>query len=558
MAKGSTPASTSTASCASPSGSQASSGAISRAASTAQALRSRASSRWALVGAIGAGAFLLARLAPDIHGKPLFEDEAVAGLIGARPPWEIVVTTLWDRGGAPLHFLLVHVAFAFDSSPEALRWLSVVFALATVAVCYDLGRRLDGHVAGVTTAIVAACSGMLAVYGSFGRMYALLAFVAALAADLFVRAVDLRTTRAATLAAVGAWLLPAVHPYGGIVVAVEAAVAVIVWRGRRLRAAVPVVLVGLGLIPFLVADLRLANRFEVSSGSTHRLATRHEAWNQLTDALRGFAGGAGWTFAVFLVLGIAGAALLARRRASLVAWGLVALVFPPLLSTLVHTGRAPDLSPRHLIFALPFWAAFIGVAVARIPFSAAALAVVAVLAAISPQGIHDPRSITYTAALGSEEAVAAPARYLRARAGKSDVLYPYSSVFLAALPEAGEAQSLPRGQAQSLVAAVRRIDYPVDSAYIAIPIGTTEVRLRDLVTSSSSIEAALFRRWLVIRAGASFQDESALLAAVRRAVTEARAALVEPLPPALAGWFDLNLDVLCKSLRELGAECVSE
>jgi hypothetical protein len=38
-------------------------------------------------------------------------------LIGARPLWEIVVTTLWERGGAPLHFLLVHAGFTFDSSP---------------------------------------------------------------------------------------------------------------------------------------------------------------------------------------------------------------------------------------------------------------------------------------------------------------------------------------------------------------------------------------------------------------------------------------------------------
>jgi hypothetical protein len=172
-------------------------------------LRRALSSRWAAIaGVIGSAAFLLARLGPDVHGKPLFEDEAVAGLIGARPVGEIVATILWDRGGAPLHFLLVHVAFVFDESSTALRWLSVVFALATVGLCYDLARRLEGRLAGVTAAIVAAGSGMLAVYGSFGRMYALLAFAAALSADLFVRALDLRTTRAAAAAAAAAWLLP--------------------------------------------------------------------------------------------------------------------------------------------------------------------------------------------------------------------------------------------------------------------------------------------------------------------------------------------------------------
>jgi hypothetical protein len=535
------------------SGSQPSSGGSFPAASTEPVFRAPVS-RWAILAAVGAAAFLLARLAPDVRGKPLFEDEAVAGLIGARPPWEILVTTLWDRGGAPLHFLLVHIAFVFDSSPQALRWLSVVFALATVGLCYDLGRRLDGQVAGLTAAIVAACSGMLAIYGSFGRMYALLAFAAAVAADLFVRAVDLRTAEAAALAAAGAWLLPAVHPYGGIVVAVEAVVALWLWRGRPLRPAIPVFLIGAAMIPFAVADIRLANRFEVSSESTGRLATRDEARNQLTDALRGFAGGSGWTFVIFLALGIAGAALLSRRQGAFVAWGLTAFLLPPLLATLVHTGRAPDLSPRHLIFALPFWAAFVGAAVARIPFAALAVVVVAVLAAISPPGIHDPRSITYTANLGTEEALAAPSDWLRERVVTTDLLYPYSSVYLAALPQAGKAVSLPRAQTSTLLDALKRLGYPRARVFVAVPIGTTELDVSPL----EGYTLGRFPRWLLVEVHGEFNDEAAVLRATGEALAAAQAALRPPIPSALAGWFDLNTDVICKSLRELGSECVSE
>jgi hypothetical protein len=429
-----------------------------------------------------------------------------------------------------------------------------VFALATVAVCYDLGRRLDGHIAGATAAIVAGCSGMLAVYGSFGRMYALLAFVAALAADMFVRALDLRMPEAAFAAAAAAWLLPAVHPYGGIVVAVEAVVALVLWRGRPLRAAVPVALVGLALVPFLVADLRLANRFEVSSESTRSLATTQEARNQLTDALRGFAGGEGWTFALFFALGVVGAVLLARRRAPFVVWGVVAFALPPLLATLVHTGRAPDLSPRHLIFALPFWAAFIGVAIARIPWSALALVVVVVLAAVSPQGIHDPRSITYTANLGTEEALEAPADWLRERVTSADLLYPYSSVYLAALPQAGRATSMPRAQTTTLLDLLDRLDYPRARVFVAIPIGTTNISLQPL----ENYVVGRFPRWLLLEVRGEFADPAAVLRATEEALLAARAGLQPPVPSALAGWFDLNVDVLCKSLNELGAECGSE
>src|SRR5688572_19587296 len=88
------------------------------------------------------------RLVRDVHEKPLVEDEAVAGLIGARPLGELLGTVVWDRGGAPLHFLLVHVVLAFDSSAEALRWLSVALAVGTVVTCFELGRRLAGPVAG--------------------------------------------------------------------------------------------------------------------------------------------------------------------------------------------------------------------------------------------------------------------------------------------------------------------------------------------------------------------------------------------------------------------------
>src|SRR4029078_9998654 len=150
--------------------------------------------------AVSAGvAYLFATSIPDISHKPWHEDEAVAGLISARPLGDLLHTVLLDRGGAPFHFLLAHIAFAVDGSPTALRWLSLVFALATIPLCYDLARRLAGRFAGMTAAALAAPSQLLAIYATFGRMYSLFAFTSALALDLFVRAVG-RPTRA-TLAA---------------------------------------------------------------------------------------------------------------------------------------------------------------------------------------------------------------------------------------------------------------------------------------------------------------------------------------------------------------------
>jgi hypothetical protein len=497
--------------------------------------------------AVLAGVGLLAaRLAGDVSSKPLFEDEAVSGLISARPLSELLVTTLWDRGGAPLHFVLVHIAFAFDSSPEALRWLSVVFALATVPLCFDLALRLGGPAAGAAAALVTAASGMLAVYGSFGRMYALLAFAAALAADLFVRALQRPTAGAAAAAAAGAWLLPAVHPYGGVVVAVEALVALALWRGRPLRPALPAAAIALAMIPFAVADVRLATRFEVGQDRQGRLATWDEAWDQLASAVRGFAGGEGLILALFVALAAAGALILVRRTPAFVAWAVLAFVAPPVLAALVPTDRAPDLSPRHLIYGLPFYAAFVGVAVARVPLRPLAVAGVGLLAAFGAQGIHDPRDITYTATLGSEAELAAPAAWLRDNVEAGDVLYPYSSVFLAALPESGEAIALPRGQPQSLVEAAERIDLPSGDLYVAVPLGPARL--------TGPSEGRRFGSWLLIRREGPFEDRAAILIAAHEALAAVRPRLTN-VPEPLAGWFGLNDEVLCGALSSLGAEC---
>jgi hypothetical protein len=524
------------------------------------------SPRLAGPGAVAAAAgFLLARLVPDVHGKPLFEDEAVAGLIGARPLGEILVTTIWERGGAPLHFVLTHVAFVFNTSPAALRWLSVVFAVATLPLCYDLGRRLGGDAAGAAAAAVAAGSGMLAVYGSFGRMYALFAFVAALAADLFVRALEQRTAGAALAAAAAAWLLPAVHPYGGIVLAVEALLAVVLWRGRPLRPALPVAAVVLAAVPFAIADLRLAERFEVSSEARGRLATPHEAWTQLESAVRGFGGGEGILVLAFLAFAITGAVVIARRHPAFVALAVIALVTPPLLSILVRTGRAPDLSPRHLIFGLPFWAAFVGVGVtwAAANFGSrwrpVAVAAIAVIAALAPQGIVDPRSITYTARLGTEDALSAAAEWLRVRVDPGDVLYPYSSVYLAALPQTGKAVGLPRGQARSLLDAARRVDYPAHHLFVAVPTGATSVRVAPIRRRFGTVvEFRQFGSWLLIRLNGPFKDEAAILAAIDRALAAVVPAPTAQVPKVLSDWFLLNSDVLCEALRNLDAKCVRQ
>ena len=508
-----------------------------------------AGAAWLAVAA--AGAYLGLRLARDVLVKPLYEDEALAGLVSARPFFEMLDVVLWDRGGAPLHFVLSHLALTVEPSPQALRAVSVLFALAAIPLCYDLGRRLGGRVAGATAALLAAASTMLGVYGSFGRMYAVLAFAGALAADLFVRALDLRTGRAALVAAAAAWLLPAVHPYGLIPLGVEAAVALVIWRGRPLKPALPVFAVGLALVPFLVADLRLADRFGVGLEG-RGLLPPDRALYYFLRTLRAFAGGDGYVAVpVLSLLALAGLIVLARRRPAFAAYAALSLAAPPVLLILGRSGSAivsEHLSVRHLIFLLPVWSALIGVGLARAsaaltgPAQAAAVAALAVLALIAPEGgLGDPRYLSS----GKRWALEAPAAFLREAVAEDDVLFPYSPVYLAALPQTGEADVLTRARAELVRRELERLEPPVGSVFVAVPLDGA--RLDEEALEGSDLAVHRFRYWLLLEASGPFVDEHEAVVAALEAVEAADAAITsEPL--RLRGYFRQSRAALSGSL----------
>jgi hypothetical protein len=462
----------------------------------------------------GALVYMLVRLARDASSKPIYEDEALAGLIGAQPLPDVVATVMGDRGGAPLHFLLAHVALGVEPSVVALRAISVLFALAAVVLCYDLGRRLGGRLAGVMAALIVATSELLGIYGSFGRMYALFAFAAALAADLFVRALTERTGRAAALAAAAALLLPASHPYGIVPLAAEAGVALVLWRGRPLRPAVPALLIALGVVPFLVADVRLAGRFSV--GLVGEPIARRGALEVSAETLRAFAGGSGVAFFLFLALAAAGVAILARRLPAFAVFAGLALATPLFLLLLARTASGPGpLSPRYFIFLLPLWAALIGTAVAwawsvlRPAPGGAAVAAVSVLALLAPQDVvSDPRALP----AATREAVRAPAAWIRTRVEERDVLFPYSPVYVAALPEAGKATVISRARAELLLRELDRAELPVRKAFLAVPDGGY------LVTPGAGYSVQRSRHWLLLEVSGPFADRATVLQALHRAV----------------------------------------
>ncbi|MBA3733740.1 MAG: glycosyltransferase family 39 protein [Actinobacteria bacterium] len=497
----------------------------------------------------GATAFLLARLWPDVSGKPFHEDEAVAGLISARPLGDLLHTVVLDRGGAPLHFLLAHTALAVDPTAEAVRWVSVLFALATVPLCYDLTWRIAGRSAGLLAAGLAATSQFLLIYGTFGRMYSLFAFASALGVDLFVRALARPTRRTAVSAAASALLPLTVHPFGAFLFAAEAAVALWLWRGRSPRTAAPVLGIALLVVPLLLGDLRLSDRYVPEAGQSLDGGT--SAGAATLHALGGAAGGRGVALAAFVLLAAVGVFTLARRNPAIAALASLTIAAPPVaLAVASASGLTTDrLGPRHLIFMLPLWIALVAAGASRLgallprAAGAAALAAVVGAAALAPASVSEPRVIP----TGAKRAVRAPAEWLRTQITPGAVLYPYSPVFLAALPAAKEARGYSREPVALARIAARTHTTP--AIFISIPlhgaVATDALRRAD-------VRFRAFTSWLILEARGPFVDGTAALESAAKLLRASAPLVTEPDAHA---YIEQLSAAACAALVRLDSAC---
>jgi hypothetical protein len=300
------------------------------------------------------------------------------------------------------------------------------------------------------------------------------------------------------VAALAALLLPASHPYGIVPFAVEATVALALWRGRPLRPALPTILIGLGIIPFLVADVRLLDRFSVGLGG-ESLAQRSGYGSFVREVLGGFGGGTGLLLVLMVGLAGAGLVLIARRSRPFVLYAGGMLAASALLLFLARAREPAPLSSRYFIFLLPLWAALVGVAVARAGWLGVP-AVAAVVLLAPGSAVQDPRVLE----IAKPSRLTASAEEFRAQVGRRDVLFPYSPVYLSALPEGSEATIVSRARPELLLREVDEAEFPVLNVFVTVPQG---------------------EEWRMLVAGGPFVDRIGVLRAI-----EGELAALEPDP----------------------------
>lgn len=344
-------------------------------------------------------------------------------------------------------------------------------------------------------------------------------------------------------------------------VAAEALVALALWRGRSVRGAVPVILVVVAMLPFALADLRLAGRFAVG-GNGSSVVDVDRSLRIVGRAVGGFAGGTEPIVLVFVALVVWGTVQLARRATSVVVFAALAGALP--LAVLAFGRSTADLSAqaatRHLIFALPFWVAFVGVGTARLasllPRFAAPVLVAAVTVAtlLAPSAVADPR----TAASGERTVLAAPARWVRERVDTGYVLFPNSPVFFAAVADASRARSLSREQPLLITRALRRVPLPVRAVIVAVPLDGARLdasALRDRLTDDATVAA--FPLWVLVELPGPFAGRVAVLSATRSALGAVHASTAGQ-SPRVRGFLRQGRASLCGAIRDLGGTCLPD
>jgi hypothetical protein len=484
---------------------------------------------WSGIALTAAG--LTAVLAVYLNTWPPHEDEALAIFVARGSLPHVVHTVIADRGGAPLHFVLVWAVVHLGGGLTAVRAISLVFAVASVPAIAMLGARLADRMTGLVAAVLASGTWIVLFHGVYGRMYSLFLFTSTLSFIALLDALDRGGRRRFALWGLATLATLASHPYAVLVVAAQAVYVVL--SGERRRAAMTALLVvGVCAAPFWWADIVLRQRFDVGvGGGGARLgspsAVAHYFWWVSGDFA---AGHHAWSTPVLLVAAAGFVLIAARRwRSALLIACVVLVPAVAFVAATLHSTASPE--ARHLIFALPFFsttlaAPLVGLGRARPPATAVlALAAVVVLLVGEVQWAHRKTPQLFDGdAPAKASARAQAAEWLDARSRPDDVLFGYEPVYLAAWDRdrALSRYALPRADATLLAAALRAIPRPLGhGVWLFDADDTTNVLRRPSIryavpAPASAFEARTFGPYLVIR------SRSALVTPARYLTVSAR------------------------------------
>ena len=467
---------------------------------------------WVLVAANSAA--LAGVLGFFLRTWPPHEDETLALFVGRGSLPHVVSTVITGRGGAPLHFVLAWLIVHLGGGLTALRFVSLVFAVASVPAMAILCSELADRSIGLVSALLASASWVLLFHGIFGRMYSLFLFTSALSFIALLRAVDLGGKRRFALWGLALLATLASHPYAVLVLGAQGLYVLL--RGERRRTALTTLAVVIvAAVPFWWADVVLRGRFDVGvGGGGSRLGSPSSVLHYFWWVSGDFsAGHRAWSTPVLVLAGV-GFVLLAlrRNRSALLIGCVVAVPAIAFMLARLHATASPE--ARHLIFALPFFSILLATAIVdagriRLPVTAAvAGAAVVVLLVGEVRWAHAKTPLLFDGDPASEvHARAEAAAWLASTSRPDDVLLGYEPLYLLAWERnrSFSKYALPRADPKLFTAALQRVPEPLGrGVWVFDASDTTNVWERQTIrfalpTPASQFVGHVYGPYLVIR-----------------------------------------------------------
>ena len=235
------------------------------------------------------------------------------------------------------------------------------------------------------------------------------------------------------------------HPYGGIVLASQAAYAAVHGRRRWREVVAAFAAVTVVAIPFWRTYLVLAGRFEVGvGGDGERLGSAAAVLRYLRMVASDFSLGYSAPLALVLALAAVGLAVLVWHRSPGATLAVCAIGTPTLVLVIARVGRSASPESRHLIFALPLFALLVATGMLAVARRLGPLALPAVACAVAALVVGEVAWARHkTPPLFSGEpslrvsARAAASAWLAGTGRRDDLLFAYDPLYLGAWERSG-------------------------------------------------------------------------------------------------------------------------
>lgn len=280
--------------------------------------------------------------------------------------WE---STTGGEFNPPLFYWLEHFMLVFGNSEMILRFLPALFGVLTIPIFYFIGREISGRICGIISAGLITFSSFHIFYSQDARAYTTMLFFFSIAVLFYLIAIKSNKLIFWVIFGVFSALAFWTHFYVFIGIGILILHAIIVKRKelvKNIKSAVPI---GIGLLSFIIVSLPL---IIVTIGLFFVRTSSDPTWglsgiDVFTNTLVLISGSEIYLTVIFSILAIVGILYLFlnkdKRNNSYL---LILSLILPFVFSIILASKIP-MSPRYLIYILPFFFTAIGSAFCFIP-----------------------------------------------------------------------------------------------------------------------------------------------------------------------------------------------